>query len=301
MRKEFRAFHLGLLLAAAASAAQAQHNPAGTAAEQAALPAFCQVKLRDENRSLEAQRYIAQFGFDNWLHLHHYCYGQNFLSRAAKAADAKDRSSQRRLATKEYEYVLRGVRPDFWMRPQLYVELGRIYQQLGDAARATGLFNDAIRVSPGYQAAYLALVAQLRQSGSGREALAVATEGLRNLPDSEALKKAYKELGGTEPFPSPVAGKSAPRRRRQRQLRRNRRSRRRSRRPHPGTPRRTRGRTRRPTRMAKPRKGTPAAASAASARRRTSRTAGASRLKNRRSGDGQPSVPIEPQTWQRAA
>ncbi|MFC5768224.1 tetratricopeptide repeat protein [Thauera sinica] len=168
------------------------------------------MKLRDENRSLEAQRYIAQFGFDNWLHLHHYCYGQNFLSRAAKAADAKDRSSQRRLATKEYEYVLRGVRPDFWMRPQLYVELGRIYQQLGDAARATGLFNDAIRVSPGYQAAYLALVAQLRQSGSGREALAVATEGLRNLPDSEALKKAYKELGGTEPFPSPVAGKSAP-------------------------------------------------------------------------------------------
>ncbi|ENO82577.1 hypothetical protein ACFQ4M_04980 [Thauera mechernichensis] len=200
------------------SPAMAQWNPGGTPAEQAQLPQVCAVKLRNDDRSAEGQRYLAQFGADNWVHMHHYCYGRVFLLRAAQASTKRDQDYQRSLAVKEFSYVLKAAKPDFWMRPQLNLELGRVHLLLGQAAQATALFSDAIRLNPHYQPAYLALISELRSKGQQATALTVAEEGLRHLPNSAELKKLYFELGGKEPLPTPAraattgrgAGRDAP-------------------------------------------------------------------------------------------
>ena len=196
---------VALFLSGFAGQVFAQLNPAGTPAEQALLPRYCQVKLKDDNTTPEAKSFVSQFGFANWLHLHHYCYALNYLNRANKAGGAKARDSLRRSAAADYRYVLGKSRPDFWMRPQLLVELGRLHIQLNEPDKAIPLFRDAIASSRSYVPGYVALVAQLRGANSNSAALDVATEGLRHVPDSEVLRKAYLELGGKEPFPAPAA------------------------------------------------------------------------------------------------
>ena len=185
-------------------AALAQWNPSGTPGERALISPMCQAKLKDDNRSPEATAVISQIGFDNWVPLNHYCYGQIFMVRARKAASKADRDKQLALAVPEYNYTLHGAKPDFWMRPQMLVELGRIHQQLGQSPKAVVAFQQALAANPGYLPAYLALISELRQHGSSREALELATNGLRRVPESEALQKAYLELGGKKPFPEPL-------------------------------------------------------------------------------------------------
>lgn len=202
-----RGFRVGLLAAALMTCSMhsvAQHNPSGTPAEQAQLPPFCVVKLKDDNRSPAAQKWIAQFGFDNWLHVHHYCYGKVFMLRASAAGAKRDQDYQRSLAIKEYSYVLNASKPDFWMRPQIHLEIGRIQQSLGQFEEAIASFGAAVRANSRYQAAYLALIAALRSKDQRADALSVAQQGLRYLPDSADLKKAYFDLGGKEPLPGPA-------------------------------------------------------------------------------------------------
>jgi len=204
MKNTFVSGVVALCLSGIAGQALAQHNPGGTLAEQALLPRFCVVKLKDDNSTAEAKSFISQFGFANWLHIHHYCYALNYLSRANSVGKAKERDYLRSRAAADYRYVLSKARPDFWMRPQLLVELGRIYVQLKEPGKAIPLFNEAITANRSYLPAYVALLAQLRGTNASGAALDVATEGLRHIPDSEALRKAYLELGGKEPFPAPA-------------------------------------------------------------------------------------------------
>lgn len=205
MKIDLVKFAVAGLVAALCSPAMAQWNPSGTQAERALLPQFCLVKLKDDNRSPEAQAFIRQFGFDNWLHMHHYCYALNFVSRAQKAGNTRDRNSQLQLAVADYNYVLRGTKPDFWMRPQLYLELGRLHVRLNRQVEATEAFKAAIHSNPSYQAAYIALIDQLRRNGDRGQAREIAELGLRHLPDAERLQSLYLELGGKRPFPEPIS------------------------------------------------------------------------------------------------
>lgn len=195
----------GALILFSIAPAHSQWNPGGTESEQALLPRFCVVKLRDDNASAEARTFIRQFGFDNWLHLHHYCYGLNAVNRSLKAGNLRDRDAQLRLAVAEYGYVLRNARPDFWMRPQLNVELGRILARLDRKPEAMSAFQTALQANPAYLAGYLALVEHLRSAGLPQQAREVAAEGLRHLPEAQRLQGLYLDLGGKKPFPEPIA------------------------------------------------------------------------------------------------
>ena len=188
-----------------ATIAFAQQNPEGSPAEKALLPKFCIVRFKDDKQSAEAQAVIGQLGgWENFLSIHHYCYAQVFLNRAGKASNPRDAEYQRQLAVGEYGYILRAARPDFWMRPQMYVELGRIHIQRRQPEKALVLFHNAIAFNPAYLPAYMALISQLRQMGDRSAALEAASAGLQHLPGSVALKKNYLDLGGKEPFPEPI-------------------------------------------------------------------------------------------------
>ena len=212
MNMLIRSFVVGLALCVVATSACAQQNPEGTPAEKALLPKFCIVRFKDDKQSAEAQAVIGQLGgWENFLSIHHYCYAQVFLNRAGKASNLRDAEHQRQLAVKEYGYILRAARPDFWMRSQMYVELGRIHVQLRQPEKAVVLFKSAIAFTPAYLPAYLALISQLRQMGNRSGALEAASAGLQHLSGSKALKKAYLDLGGKKPFPEPagrVSGES---------------------------------------------------------------------------------------------
>lgn len=181
---------------------------APTAAELAMLPPFCADRLQKGSSGVGVAS-AEQLGRANYLHIHHYCFAVNFVNRARRTVDRKDRLYQLGLARSNYQYVVKATEPRFWMRPQIYVELGRVHVQLKETAEASRLFNEAIAFNPAYEPAYLALIDLIRDGGRGKDAMEVATAGLRHIPDSAPLKKLYRELGGKEPFPEPIA-KAAP-------------------------------------------------------------------------------------------
>lgn len=182
---------------------------APTAAELSMLPSFCTDRLQKSASGINVAS-AAHLGQGNYLHIHHYCFAVNFVNRARRAHDKKDRLYDLGLAKNNYNYVIKAAEPGFWMRPQIYVELGKVHLQLKETGEALRLFNDAITFNPAYEPAYHALIDVHRQSGRGKEALEVATAGLGHVPGSQSLKKEYLGLGGKEPFPEPVKKVESP-------------------------------------------------------------------------------------------
>lgn len=171
-------------------------------AEVAQLPNFCAVKFKRPGPNFEAQ-----FGRKNWIHMHHYCHGLKFVNRAKNyPKESRDYLAR---AKGEYRYVFRTTEPTFWFRPQMYVEMARIHLRLRERPDAQNWLTEAIKLNPRYEPAYTALINLLREDGAQGAALELATQGVRYLPASEALKKAYLDSGGKMPFPDPVATPSS--------------------------------------------------------------------------------------------
>lgn len=166
-------------------------------AEVAQLPNFCAIKFKRPGPNFESH-----FGRKNWVHMHHYCHGLKFVNRARN--HPKDRREYLGRAKGEYAYVFRTTEPDFWFRPQMYVEVARIHLQLGERTDAQKRLMEAIRLNPRYEPAYVALIALQKEDGAHGATLELATQGVRYLPTSEALKKAYLDSGGKLPLPDPI-------------------------------------------------------------------------------------------------
>lgn len=177
------------------------HAPSDT--ELAMLPPFCPAKLKRAGDPQDPA-WVSRFGAANWLHLHHYCFAVNFVNRARRARDAGDRKFKLQSAEGEYMYVVTHSEPGFWMRPQIYVELGKVHLESKNAGAAARWFSDAINFNPRYEAAYLAMIELQRQGGERKAALETASAGLGHLPASQRLQQAYLDLGGKEPFPEAI-------------------------------------------------------------------------------------------------
>jgi hypothetical protein len=208
MRRLLIASLLACPLLATTGTATAVEAFAPTAAEMSLLPPFCAQRIGGSSSGVGVPA-AEQMGKANWLHIHHYCFGLNFVNRARRASNAKDRAYDLGVAKGNYMAVIKNTEPRFWMRPQIYVDLGKVELQLKDAGEAVRWFNEAIKFNPAYLPAYQALIDVLQQAKRNSEALEVATAGLKHVPNSEPLQKAYLALGGKKPFPEPVE-KAAP-------------------------------------------------------------------------------------------
>jgi hypothetical protein len=175
-----------------------------TPAELAMLPQFCTDRLT-KGAYGKGVASAEQLGHANFLHIHHYCTALNYTRRAVRKVKAKDRNYDLERAKANYTYVIRATEPTFWMRPQIYTEFGKVLLQLKEGGEAARWFNEAIQFNREYEPAYLALIDIHRQTQASKEGREVAAAGLRYLPASTALKKAYLDFGGKEPFPEPVA------------------------------------------------------------------------------------------------
>lgn len=175
-----------------------------TDAELAALPSFCMAKMKGGDQA----PHVARFGAKNWLHMHHYCGALKFVNRAR--AYSKDRGYYLNNAKGEYRYVIRATAPDFWFRPQIYLEMARVHMQLRETAEAQSQLHAAIAFNRGFEPAYMTLIELQVGMGMRSAALETASEGLKHLPESKRLQKAFLDNGGKEPFPEAVVKASPP-------------------------------------------------------------------------------------------
>ena len=102
---------LGLFVSPLQSQQKLPHGP--TEAEFfALLPPYCHARLKgdDQTKNLWSQR----MGGDNFLHVHHYCFGLDNMNKAMVFGfDKKKRDGYLNTAINEFNYVLRAWPANF--------------------------------------------------------------------------------------------------------------------------------------------------------------------------------------------
>ncbi len=163
------------------------------------LPRFCQDRFR-YGSSLQhpvIARWYRVFGKD-FVHIHHYCAGLNFMNRADRAAlRRKDRGFQLQRAFNNFTYIVEKVSPAFPLLPGAYYHRGRALERMGRTAEAVRDYAEAIRRKPRYAPPYVALARIHSRAGRRDEAERVLREGLAANPDSKLLRRALARLGRT--------------------------------------------------------------------------------------------------------
>lgn len=178
------------------------------AAEIMRLPPYCQAKFNAPTSSPEWKAWRAQIG-QNFIDLHHYCAGLNYMNRYWGARSAPDRSFYLQRALTNFDYMVKAEKPDFALRVELYSQRGEVNKLLRKPGEAINDFNKAVSIDPKAVKPYLQLADTYVATKASARALEAVTEGLRQVPDSTALQRRYLELGGKKPFPAPVAAQAA--------------------------------------------------------------------------------------------
>lgn len=75
-----------------------------TSVEMATLPQYCQARL--ENGTKRREQWNQRIGPKNFIHLHHYCVGLNYLNRAKLDFDKKIKRRNLQTAIRGFDYVL---------------------------------------------------------------------------------------------------------------------------------------------------------------------------------------------------
>lgn len=139
----------------------------------------------------------------NWGHMHHFCDCVRFTNRAITKSGV-ERTHEISRAIDGCDYVLRHTAPDFNMRGDVHLQKGRALNILKKETQASSEFSKALSLNPDLIPAYVALSDHYARLGARKEALNMATEGLKRVPNSKVLQRRYTELGGTLPFPEPL-------------------------------------------------------------------------------------------------
>lgn len=178
-------------------------SPMPSGAEFASLPPYCKAKVEHPD-PVENKIWSDKFGNDNWLHMHHYCFGLNYLiNRYYRASTPEDRSFMLGAAVNNISYTIKAAKPGFVLQPEMHFNRGKALRLLGRGPEAVSDWFKATTLNPEYVAAYIALADYYSEYKQKDKALEIVSEGLRHVPASKGLQRRYQELGGTLPFPEP--------------------------------------------------------------------------------------------------
>ncbi len=75
-----------------------------TDAELMRLPEYCQARLGDNQVAYDS--WNQRMGSNVFVHVHHYCFGLNFMSRATMEFDPKKKKYILKQAIRNFDYVL---------------------------------------------------------------------------------------------------------------------------------------------------------------------------------------------------
>ena len=173
-----------------------------TDAEIMAMPPYCEARLKHIPGKYE---YWAQVLGPDFLHTHHYCDALGFINRYYRARSPQEKISNLDGAKGNLSYVIANASPSYSLMPDIYMNRGLVLSLLGNNGGAISDLKKAMELNPKLVRAYTLtsdIYVKLNQKG---KALEVVTEGLRQVPDSSALQRLYKERGGKLPYPEPLA------------------------------------------------------------------------------------------------
>lgn len=200
----------GLLMATCPSA-WAIGNFKPSAAELAALPAFCAPRAQPYGNQAshpEVKPWLSVYGSD-WIHMHHYCSGLAFINRSYASRGGKDREITLGNAVRELDYTLRNIRSGTALSAEVLSARGQALLGLGRASEASSELEKAIAIEPGLRRAYGLLADAYVRLKQRDKALKAISEGIRHNPDASSLKRRYDELGGKPPYPEPYVAEKA--------------------------------------------------------------------------------------------
>lgn len=192
-----------LMLLASGSAAATKLSFVPDAQEMALMPPYCKVKFTAPQGSPEWQAWRDRIG-ENFIDIHHYCVGLNYVNRYWGAHNALDRGYYLKNAMDNFNYMVKAAKPGFPLLSELYSNRGDVFKLEGQPGQAIEDYNHAIASNPQATRPYLQLIDLYESQKLREKSLKVATEGLRNDPGSKALQRRYLELGGKRPFPKPT-------------------------------------------------------------------------------------------------
>ena len=176
------------------SATAEQWRP--TEEEMRMLPPYCEAKIGSERNNRAAQEHwSAVFGAENWLHMHHYCEGLNFVNRSFKrGGDRKARDFDLQNSINNFDYVLTHAREDFALRPEIMAQKARSLRMLGRKAEAASLYAQVIAIKADYIPAYIALGDFYKETGDQERARETYETGLQQRPGSRSLARRLNRL-----------------------------------------------------------------------------------------------------------
>lgn len=160
-----------------------------TEADLALMPVFCRAKASKKLPKNVYEHWSNTFGADNWLHMHHYCFGLKALQLSySNFHDLTSRTYQARVAETEFNYVLRHSEDDFYMRPEILVQRGRAQTLARAYELAKKSFEEALKLNPKSIDAWAALADLYSQIGRKDEAIKVLEQAIKTTGDEQNKK-----------------------------------------------------------------------------------------------------------------
>ena len=188
---------LAAALAAADASAQRQYDPKLLAM----LPPYCkytqvyQQTVPGGSDPTQIERWKSIMGPNNFLHMHHYCWGLEDVNRALYFSSSKqDRDHQLYQSVNEFDYVIARVAPDFALMPEILTRRGESLLRLGDSPRAVLDLNRAIELKPDHWPPYAAMSDYYKSLGDQKSAREWVQKGLAAAPGTKALERRLAEL-----------------------------------------------------------------------------------------------------------
>lgn len=171
-------------------------------AEMAALPPYCAAKFGERANPDLAKMWRASMGGD-FIHIHHYCAGLNFLNRSRGMLPSKTRDILG-ATVREFDYVLSHASPEFYLRGEILMNRGIALSMAKRVGEAVGNLSQAIELDPKLSRAYMTLADVYIKQNNRSKALEIVSDGLRHNPDTKSLQRRYTELGGKMPYPAAI-------------------------------------------------------------------------------------------------
>lgn len=167
-----------------------------TPGEFMAWPAYCKARYVETNvgqrsefadKVSDAERHAqqARLGRDTFIHVHHYCAGQAWLSRARIETDPREKHHMLMRALDEYSYAHRSMPKGGPLYPSTVTGLARIAQERGDIPGAESYLKQAMEANPADPRPYLAYASLYRDTkrlAAARDILEQGLEATNNIP-----------------------------------------------------------------------------------------------------------------------
>lgn len=162
--------------------------------ERPFLPVWCNHVQGFESDPRTIQ-FMNRVGKENWIHLHHYCYGLVQIFRSHRIGiTLEQRQFHLGQAVNEINYVLKNASTRFVWRPELFTKRGLAFLLKQDYRNAENSFEDAIKENAKYWPPYGYLADLYLEQGKTDKARSILETGLKVAPNAQGLKNRMVKL-----------------------------------------------------------------------------------------------------------